>query len=148
MAGLSSVLAIVMEIRTNDEKTDPRALNQRKWGHYSTLYEQAGLKVKVLQVEPGHSIPLQFHRYHDEHWLVLEGKGTAALYDEELSVYRTTWRYKPTLHFMETGRIFDIPCNRPHRITNEGDEPLVFLEIQVGQIVPGGDAEMLEEGSS
>ena len=136
-----------MEIRTNDEKTEPCALNRRKWGHYSTIYEQPGLKAKVLSVAPGESIPLQFHRYHDEHWLVLEGKGVAALYDEELSVHRAAGRFKPTLHFMEAGQVFDIPCNRPHRITNEGDGPLVFLEIQVGQIVPGGDAEILEDVS-
>ncbi|KKK56179.1 hypothetical protein LCGC14_3067140, partial [marine sediment metagenome] len=123
-----------MEIHTNDEKTEPRAKHLRKWGHYVTLYEQPGLKAKVLQVEPGQNIPLQFHCYHDEHWLVLAGRGTAALYDEELSVQRTTWRFKPTLHFMEVGQIFDIPRNRPHRITNESDVPLVFLEIQVGQI--------------
>lgn len=96
-----------------------------------TVHEIPGLKVKVLHVKAGQVIPLQYHQYHNEHWLVLEGSGRIRCGDIDRDIGK--------------GQVVDIPAGRPHRI-EAGDEGISFLEIQQGLIVPGGDAIMVEHG--
>lgn len=127
-----------MRMFVSDHLTKSRAHEERDWGYYVVIYEHPGIKIKVLHINAGQRIPAQFHKYHDEHWMVLEGEGVALLSNEENT---------PTVHTLEPGQIIDVASNRVHEISAGADAPLEFLEVQVALIVPGGDAEMIKEGA-
>lgn len=118
----------MMQIRHGDSLSEPRSRAEREWGDYVTVYEHPGLKAKVLRLAPHKEIPLQFHRYHNEHWLVLEGEGTV--------------RYDQDTQDISRGQIVDLPHGMPHAVC-AGPDGLSFLEIQVALIVPGGDSELV-----
>ena len=92
---------------------------QRPWGHYVVLADHgANFKVKSIQVEPGHRLSLQSHAHRSEHWYVTSGEGTVWLDDERVAV--------------EAGVSVDVPVGTRHRVSCDGTEPLVFVEVQHG----------------
>ena len=120
-------------IGTVDALSEPRAFHERPWGGYTVLYEQPGIKIKTLRVDPGHEIPLQRHLYHEERWQVVHGTGKAFIKDDAQN-------YSCNIP-LDPGTIVDIPVGRWHKIMAT-EEPLYFIEVQIGVIVPGGDAEL------
>lgn len=118
-----------MNLHYGDVISHERQKITRPWGDYVNVYEHPGIKSKVIRLNPGASIPNQYHEYHDEHWLVLAGWGALGMGD-----------VGQTIH---PGQLVDIPKGRAHMVT-AGDEGLSFLEIQVALIVPGGDAVMVD----
>lgn len=91
----------------------------RPWGGFQDLFEAQGFKVKLLEIEPGKRLSLQRHRKRDEHWVVVEGRGRIRVGHQERPIGR--------------GNHEIIPCGRIHRVTNDGDVPLVILELQLGE---------------
>lgn len=123
-----------MNLKYGDTISHDRQKITRPWGDYVNVYEHPGIKSKVIRLNPGATIPNQFHEYHDEHWLVLAGRGVFTV-----SLGKGTG----LVQGIGAGQMVDIPKGQAHMVT-AGNEGLTFLEIQVALIVPGGDAVMVD----
>ncbi|MDD8012233.1 MAG: phosphomannose isomerase type II C-terminal cupin domain [Acidobacteriota bacterium] len=91
---------------------------ERPWGGFEILHEEAGLKVKRIMVKPGKRLSLQSHEQRAENWVVVRGKARFTLNDETIA--------------LEPRQSVFIPAKGRHRIENPGEEELVFIEVQTG----------------
>ncbi len=103
----------------------------RPWGGFAVLHEEAGFKVKRIEVTPGERISLQLHRHRSEHWFVVLGEGLATVGNRETAI--------------SPGDSLEIGRNVRHRIENTGDRPLVFIEVQCGEVLDEGDLVRFED---
>lgn len=103
----------------------------RPWGRYTVLADDSDHKVKTIEVEPGRRLSYQRHQRRSEHWFVVRGTATVTL-DGEQSV-------------LAAGAAVDIPAGTAHRVANEGDELLVFVEVQTGTYFGEDDIVRLED---
>ena len=90
----------------------------RPWGSFENLLDEEGYKVKKIVVNRDQRLSLQLHKYRSEYWHILSGVG-------EMQVGDCTWT-------VSAGSHVEIEKLEVHRITNEGDTPLVILELQSG----------------
>lgn len=90
----------------------------RPWGSFENLLDEKGYKVKKIVVNPNQRLSLQLHRHRSEYWHILSGEGVMQVGDY-------TWT-------VAAGSHIEIEKLEVHRITNEGDTPLVILELQSG----------------
>jgi mannose-6-phosphate isomerase-like protein (cupin superfamily) len=105
--------------------------DHRPWGYYETISESSDSKVKRINVYSGKRLSLQRHKQRDEHWYVIEGIGLVRLNDEEFK--------------LQSGDSIDIPRSASHRITNHGQDNLVFIEVQTGEYFGEDDIERIED---
>ena len=104
---------------------------RRPWGSWSVLYEGEGMKVKLIEVDPGHRLSLQYHRHRSELWICVSGRATAVVGESEL-----------TLAPRDT---VTIPLGTVHRLGNQGDEPMSIVEVQQGDLLSEDDIVRLED---
>jgi len=88
------------------------------WGKWEVLLDADYCKVKRIIVNPGHRLSYQKHFKRQEIWTVVQGEATVVLNDE------TT--------VLSEGESIFIPKEAAHRVGNQGDKPLIFIEIQRG----------------
>lgn len=105
--------------------------DKRPWGTWQVLDVGARHIVKRIVVEPGKVLSLQLHHHRDEHWIIV--KGTAAV---------TVGREMMTRE--ENESVF-IPRETPHRIANETDETMEFIEVQTGDDLREDDIIRLQD---
>ena len=105
--------------------------SERPWGHYEVLSDEPDHKVKRIVVRPGKRLSLQRHQRRAEHWVVVSGRGVVTRDDDDVE--------------LQEGESFDIPRGAAHRMTNPGDAPLVFIEVQRGDYFGEDDIERLED---
>ena len=103
----------------------------RPWGYYEVLLHMPGYKVKTLTILPQGEISLQRHSHRKEHWYIVNGKGIVTKNGSEIRVF--------------AGNSVDLPVNEVHRITNIGNENLVFIEIAQGDYLGEDDIVRLED---
>jgi mannose-1-phosphate guanylyltransferase len=103
----------------------------RPWGTYTTLTEEGGYKVKRITVRPGQSLSLQYHHHRAEHWTVVRGHGIVQIGDVEYPTGPGEYRY--------------IPLSETHRLTNNSEEELVLIEVQVGNYLGEDDIVRLQD---
>jgi len=101
----------------------------RPWGRFEVLADGADCKVKRITVQPGGRLSYQRHRQRAEHWFVVSGHGVVTLDDVEREV--------------GPADSVDIPVHTAHRIRNDHDVPLVFIEVQTGAYFGEDDIERL-----
>lgn len=97
----------------------------RPWGTYTTLKEEGGYKVKRITVRPGQSLSLQYHHHRAEHWTVVRGHGIVQIGESRYPTGPGEYRY--------------IPLREKHRLSNDGEEELVLIEVQVGDYLGEDD---------
>lgn len=102
-------------VRHNDFVSKP-------WGTYEVLFEDYKCKVKQIVIHPGKSISLQSHDKRDEFWKLVQGEGEVIIEGCTLEANSENVPYS----------YFIIRRGLQHRITNTGDNNLVFIEIQTG----------------
>jgi cytidyltransferase-like protein len=98
----------------------------RAWGHYVTLDEGKGYKVKKLVIAPGKSISLQYHRHRSEYWYMAGPSARVRLGGSEKDIAQGA---PPVV----------VEKNVVHRLSNAGDTPLVVIEIQSGDYLEEDD---------
>lgn len=103
----------------------------RPWGSYFILEDEPGHKVKRIVVSPGQRISYQRHDKRAEHWFVVSGSGIVTLDGVE--------------HDVDPGVAIDIPLGAAHRITNNGDADLEFIEVQHGTYFGEDDIVRLDD---
>lgn len=92
--------------------------DNRPWGRWEEYLNEPGYRVKRIVVHPGQRLSLQKHEHRKEHWVVVQGSGVFRRNDDEIRV--------------DEGDTCFIDVGDVHRITNDGDAPLVFIETQMG----------------
>lgn len=109
------------------ESTNPlaRESDTRRWGRYVILEEGPDFKVKRIDVAVGDRLSYQRHAGRSEHWYVISGRGVVTLDGRDIVVTASS--------------TIDIPTGAAHRIANDGDEPLVFIEVQQGEYLGEDD---------
>ena len=105
--------------------------DQRPWGHYTVLTDEADHKVKRIVVQPGKRLSLQCHQQRAEHWYVVKGEARVTLDESE--------------NMLTAGNAVDIPIHTKHRIENTGSEELVFIEVQTGSYFGEDDIERFDD---
>ena len=114
-----------------DTKTK-KNLVRRPWGNYRILFQESGVWVKRVEVNPKSRLSLQKHRKRSEKWIVVSGKGLTVVNNRKIIV--------------EPGCVVDIPLGAIHRIGNTGNKAsLVFIEVACGSYLGEDDIIRLED---
>lgn len=103
----------------------------RPWGNWRVVDAGAAFITKRIEVMAGHRLSLQLHHHRSEYWVIVGGSGEATVGD-------TTAQLRPGDHVL-------IPRGARHRIHNTGTVPLVFVEVQFGDILDETDITRLED---
>jgi len=112
-------------------RSQPTEAVERPWGSWTVLHEAPGIKVKLIEVHPGHRLSLQYHHHRSELWTCVSGRATAQIGD-------TTVDLDPRCSA-------EIPLGSVHRLGNLGTEPLFIVEVQQGAILEEDDIVRLED---
>lgn len=97
----------------------------RPWGTYTVLEEDAGYKIKRIEVKPQGVLSLQMHHHRSEHWIVVSGTAKVASNEREFLVMTNESTY--------------IPAGHKHRVENPGVVDLVMIEVQSGSYLGEDD---------
>jgi len=91
---------------------------QKPWGHYTDHYRTKTLVFKTLVINPGEQISYQFHHQRNEVWYISSGMGIIKIDGIE----------QPTI----PTDVHTILIKQHHGIRNNGTDPLVIHEMQIG----------------
>ena len=97
----------------------------RPWGKYQKFYQEDGVWVKRVEVNPKTRLSLQKHQYRSEKWIIVHGQGLAIVDVQEIHV--------------SPGSVVDVPLGAVHRIGNPYEVPLVFIEVACGEYLGEDD---------
>lgn len=126
------VKQVVEELKSiNAAEADYHKRVYRPWGSYEDLDQGAGFHVKRLTIVPGASISLQRHFHRSEHWVVVQGEAWVVKDDQEFVLGKNESTY--------------IPRRAVHKLTNQGGEDLVIIEVQTGDYLDESDIERLKD---
>lgn len=123
-------LADVLLSQTRKEIRHP-VLVRRPWGTFESLGSGEGYQVKHIVVNPGSAISLQRHQYRSEHWTVIRGRAFIHCDGKEFH--------------LETNESTFIPQGSIHRLSNESEEVVEIVEVQVGSYLGEDDIERFED---
>lgn len=90
----------------------------RPWGKFRSYPYKKARSIKIITVNPGQSLSLQYHNRRSEFWIVLD-KGL------EITVGKRVWQPE------ENEEIF-ILQKAPHRLRCVGQKPARVMEIWMG----------------
>ncbi len=97
----------------------------RPWGVYYVMEDKPNFKVKKIIVNPGARLSLQSHVHRSEHWVVVQGTANVQIRrveDPDHVGHRILYANESCY----------IPKGNVHRLGNSDSEPLVIIEVQVG----------------
>ena len=114
----------------NKPKSD-KEMASPPWGRWEVLLDEPTYKVKRITVLPGKRLSYQKHFKRREHWMVVEGKGVVTVDGKDVQLSK--------------GEAIDIDQEEAHRMANNGDEDLAFIEIQQGEYFGEDDIVRLED---
>ena len=99
--------------------TDYTTKTVRPWGHFRFLDQGPGFLAKAMLVKGGQRTSLQLHRLRAERWTVAMGNAIATV--------------EGVKHALAVGDTIFVPIGAPHRLANIAKEPLVMIEVQIGE---------------
>jgi len=101
-------------------------IEKRPWGSYEVISDNKTHKVKIIVVNPGERLSLQSHKNRDETWVYVSGAG-----EIEVGFYKIFFNE-------ETKHVF-IARGDKHRVSCLSKEPLIFIEVQTGELFDEDD---------
>ncbi len=113
-------------------------VGNRPWGVYYVLEDSPLFKVKKIIVHPHMRLSLQSHKHRSEHWTVVSGEATIDIRAVGLEV-------EPSIRKVYINESCYIPAHFLHRLSNEGTEPLVVIEVQCGSYTGEDDIKRYED---
>lgn len=126
------VQQVVKQLTThNSPLTNIHLTGYRPWGIYTVLEESNGYKIKRIEVKAKCRLSLQKHKYRNEHWVVVSGIATVEVEDKMFILNPNESTY------IKAGEI--------HRLSNNTNEPLVIIEVQVGSYTGEDDIQRVED---
>jgi len=111
--------------KNNDQRVNYHLEDHRPWGKYKVLEEKDTSKVKRITVLPGKRLSYQLHKYRKEHWYVVKGNAKVTIDNEIFN--------------LKAGESVFIKKEQKHRVENNGDEILEFIEVQTGSYLEEDD---------
>ena len=93
----------------------------RHWGNFRILLDEPNVKIKKITVNANSRLSLQLHKHRSEWWKVIKGEGI-------VQVGAAQW-------LLEEGDTVNIGRLEVHRIANETDSSLIFVEVQSGECI-------------
>ncbi|WP_415061886.1 mannose-1-phosphate guanylyltransferase/mannose-6-phosphate isomerase [Bdellovibrio sp.] len=90
----------------------------RPWGYFEIIKDTEHFKSKMIRVNPHSQISYQSHAKREEHWTIARGSGEVVLNDQVIPV--------------KAGSHVHIPLGAKHRIRNNTEALLEFVEVQLG----------------
>jgi mannose-6-phosphate isomerase len=90
----------------------------RPWGRFDKFSENERCTVKLLYINSGSRLSLQYHKNRQEYWRIVKGNPVVQIQDKEIQ--------------SKEGEDIFIPMNARHRIT-AGESDCVVLELSVGE---------------
>lgn len=103
----------------------------RPWGTWEVVDCGEGFCVKQITVIAGGILSLQLHHSRAEHWIIVHGTATVTLGNQEM--------------IKKAGENVYIPMETKHRIQNNTAEPMIFIEVQVGENLDENDIVRYED---
>ena len=99
----------------NNKKIDN---SERPWGRYRVIEDNENYKIKRIEVNPKGRLSYQYHMKRAETWTIIKGQGIVTIDGVDQKVRK--WE--------------SIKINKQakHRIFNNGDTTLIFIEVQTG----------------
>ena len=91
----------------------------RPWGKFRSFPHKEAGSLKIITVNPGQSLSLQYHHHRSEFWVILD-KGL------EITVGDKVWR-------PDKNEEIYIPAKTPHRLRGCGTRPARIMEIWIGR---------------
>ena len=88
-------------------------------------------KVKCIWVHPGMRLSYQRHKFRAEHWLIVAGVGEVIIDGQNRAI--------------KAGDTVEFGIGVAHRISNMGNEELIFVEVQTGTYFGEDDIERIED---
>ena len=136
---LSDIICDALDSRISGVKTSSNAAvsyyagqkDTRPWGTWEVLATGETYCIKKICVKPGEMLSLQYHNYRDELWKIISSNGIMTLGSNKFEV--------------KCGDIIEIHKKQCHRIENSGDNDLIFIEIQTGDIISEIDIKRVED---
>lgn len=114
-----NVKTVVDRLKSRNSKLiQEHTFEERPWGRFEILRDEAHFKSKVIRVDAGQQISYQSHAKREEHWVMVKGNGEVVLNDQVIP--------------MSVGSYVKIPLGAKHRIRNTSTAPLEFIEVQIG----------------
>lgn len=104
---------------------------EKPWGFYEVISDNNDHKIKRIVVDQNSSLSLQSHQSRDETWVIIQGIASATVGNEDF--------------VLTPGENIFVPRLTRHRIRNISNEPLVFIEIQLGDYFGEDDIERYED---
>jgi mannose-6-phosphate isomerase len=90
----------------------------RPWGKFRRYPHEDASSIKIITVEPGGRLSLQYHEGRSEFWVVLDP-------GLEITVGDRVWTAAPDEEIV-------IPRRAPHRVRNVGQAAARIMEIWIG----------------
>jgi mannose-6-phosphate isomerase-like protein (cupin superfamily) len=115
--GMTKVASVV--------RYNPGERDQRPWGTWEVLAVGLGYTLKRIVVVAGQRLSLQYHEFRQEHWTIVEGIAEIEIGDRKI--------------IAKAGDHVFIPLRAAHRIMNIGSSPLIFIEVQMGEVLDEND---------
>ncbi len=120
------------EIIGIDESVNDFEIFSRPWGIYKTTLLTDFYQQKLLKVNPGAQLSLQYHNLREEHWVFISGEGVVQLGESFIPVMQ--------------GSIIFVPRGCNHRISNtSGSKALIVSETQIGTYFGEDDIVRIED---
>ena len=91
----------------------------RPWGKFRSFPYEEATSIKIITVNPGKALSLQYHHHRSEFWVILD-EGL------EITVGDRVWKPK-------SGEEIFIPQETPHRLRCYGNQPARVMEIWIGK---------------
>ena len=104
---------------------------ERPWGRFYVLHNESNYKIKKIEVEPGHRLSYQYHNFRSEFWVIINGEAKINIDGVESKFSK--------------GQTITIPIGAKHRIQNNREEKLVFIEVQTGTYFGEDDIQRYED---
>ena len=104
---------------------------EKPWGSYTNLLDEEYVKVKKIVIKPGEAPSYQYHFKRSEVWIIVKGQAEVKIDD--------------VLMQHSVGDIIRIPKEAAHQVTNNGNDELIFIEVQLGEYFGEDDIVRLED---
>ena len=105
--------------------------SERPWGRYTVIEDNKDYKIKKIEVNPKGRLSYQYHMKRAESWTIIQGQGIVTIDGQE--------------QIISSGESIKINKEAKHRIFNNGDNPLVFIEVQTGTYFGEDDIVRIED---
>lgn len=109
-------------------------VGERPWGKYFVLEDTDTHKVKRIEVNVGGRLSYQYHQHRAEVWTIVQGSAKVTLDGRTIE--------------LEAGQVVEIPLQAKHRIENNGNSKLIFIEVQHGTSFDEEDIIRIEDDYS